>query len=397
MLKCGSTVMTPILNKLFNLILTSGIFPSPWRVNTLSPLHKKGDKYECDNYRGIAVSSNLCKLFCSIIHTRIISFCNHNNVIPRVQIGYRKKSRTADHILTLKTLIDKYINRAQRSYLFTCFVDFKSAFDTVWRKALLYKLLKSGIGGNILNFIQDMYSKVDYCVKISNGVTDTFSSSVGVKQGCVLSPTLFNIYLSDLPDIFDESCDPVTLLDTNISCLMFADDIVLFSHTATGLQNSLHKLKTYCDTWSLTVNVNKTKIIIFNKGGHHISRFKFYLGENQLDTVQSYCYLGIIFSSSGSFNLALKNLPDKAHKSLHCLKQIDIRSNIKLAFKLFDCLVRPVLNYGCEAWAPFLLKGLNDSNFLHLCNSAALENINIKFCKYILGVHRKSSNIAVLG
>ena len=245
--------------------------------------------------------------------------------------------------------------------------------------------------------IENMYNNVSYRIKLPGGITTPITSNVGVKQGCVLSPLLFNIFLSDLPCIFDSSCSPVTLYDSKLSCLMFADDIVIFSESVNGLQNALNKLQSYCNDWQLSINVNKTKIIIFNKGGRSISKNKFFYGLDEVNIVQSYCYLGIIFSTSGNFNLALQNLRDKALKAFHHFRQFDLRNNIHLALKLFDTLVTPILNYGCEAWAPFAFKNLKDSNFLHLCNNSIIESINIKFCKYLLGVHRKSSNLAVLG
>ena len=126
--------------------------------------------------------------------------------------------------------------------MYACFVDFKSAFDTVWRRALLYKILKLGVAGNFLNIIENMYSSVNYCVKLDGSLSDSITSNVGVKQGCVLSPLLFNMFLSDLPDIFDNSCDPVNLLDVKLSCLMFADDLIILSESASGLQSALNKL-----------------------------------------------------------------------------------------------------------------------------------------------------------
>lgn len=100
--------------------------------------------------------------------------------------------------------------------------------------------MQKGIGGNFPHLIKNMYSDVQYSVKVADGVTEAFSSTVGVKQGCVLSPTLFNIYMCDLPCKFDNSCAPVILNNTQINCLMFADDLVLFSESATGLQNMLN-------------------------------------------------------------------------------------------------------------------------------------------------------------
>jgi hypothetical protein len=135
---------------------------------------------------GRAVGSNFSKLFFSILHNRISIFCEQNHIIRPYQIGYKKKTRTSDHILTLKNIIDKYIRKVQRSYLFACFVDFTLAFGTVWRCALIYQLFKNGIGGNLLLVIESMYNNVSYCVNISNNITRPIPSNVGVKQVCLL-------------------------------------------------------------------------------------------------------------------------------------------------------------------------------------------------------------------
>ena len=173
-----------MFHKLFNSIFTTGCFPEAWRSSTLTPLHKKGSMHEPGNYRGIAIGSSISKLFCSILQNRLSLYVKEKNIIPQNQIGYRAQSRTSDHVLSLKTLIDTYVNRlGKTSYLFTCFVDFKSAFDTISRRYLFYKLLKLGIGGNFLNILQNMYSKVLYLIKLPGGLTDPVTSNIGVKQG----------------------------------------------------------------------------------------------------------------------------------------------------------------------------------------------------------------------
>ena len=207
MMRFGQVVFTPVICKIFNDILTSGTFPESWRCNILTPIHKKGTTTSAANYRGIAVSSNFCKLFCTILHSRLSDFCDKHEIIPHIQIGYRKHCRTSDHVFVLKGLIDKYVRRGK--WLYTCFVDFRAAFDSVSRKALLYKLIRLGIGGNFLSILKAMYSNVSYCIKLNGKVSTSFLSNSGVKQGCVLSPLLFNMFLSDLPKIFDDSCAPV--------------------------------------------------------------------------------------------------------------------------------------------------------------------------------------------
>ena len=110
-----------------------------------------------------------------------------------------KGHRTTDHMFVLKTLIDKYVERNTKP-LYACFVDFKSAFDTVWHQRLLYKLKAAGVGTKFYNIIQNMYSKTEVCVKIDNYRTFHLIK---------IRSNLFNLYVNDLPSYFDASCDPV--------------------------------------------------------------------------------------------------------------------------------------------------------------------------------------------
>ena len=106
-----------------------------------------------------------------------------------------------------------------------------------------------------------MYSSLLYSVKTEHGLSPSFETKIGVKQGCILGPTLFSLYLNDLNDCFDISCDPVVIDTTKISS--YADDIVLLSNTAEGLQNALNTLGHFCKTWNLKINISKTKVIVF--------------------------------------------------------------------------------------------------------------------------------------
>lgn len=396
MLKAGHTALLPLLVKTFNVVLSSGCFPDTWRCNILQPLHKKGDKLIPSNYRGIAVGSHLSKLFCNVLHKRLYTFSETHALIPDCQIGFMRGARTADHILTLKCIVDKFVNKASKEYLYCCFVDFKAAFDSISRKALVYKLVKLGIGGNFLSTIQNLYSKVLYAVKVNGRLSDDIISNVGVKQGCVLSPLLFNLYLHDLPSIF-EDCDPIRLHDTDVSCLLYADDLVIVSRSYCGLQRALNNLSDYCQKWDLTVNLDKTKIIIFNRGGRRITRHSFSYRGIAIETVQSYCYLGIIFSSAGNFKQACDRLVEQASKALFKLKSINVRDNISVAYRLFYSLILPILRYGSEVWCPFYIAGLNETNFMNICDGTPIEKIWLRFGKYLLGCNRTTSNAAVRG
>ena len=162
----------------------------------------------------------------------------------------------------------------------TCFsrflVDFRKAFDRILRQKLFEKPRKEGIKGRFLEIVVSMYSKDKSAVKINNKMTEAFSCYTGVKQGCMLSHSLFNLYLSDLPECLNSSSSTDILLEDSerpINCLLYADDLVIFSQSANGLQTLLNKLESYCEKTELTVNLDKTKVMIFNNCGKSKPRF----------------------------------------------------------------------------------------------------------------------------
>ena len=110
--------------------------------------------------------------------------------------------------------------------------------------------------------ILEVYYKAGGITK-SGGITKQFSSTTGVKQGCNLSPCMSNLYQNDLHNIFDETCDPTCLGTLKINSLSWADDLVIVSKSALGLQNCLNKLYLYCLKWGLNLNTQKTKCIEF--------------------------------------------------------------------------------------------------------------------------------------
>jgi hypothetical protein len=183
----------------FNFILNSGNFPTAWANDYLMVLHKKGNKYDPNNYRGISRSSCLGKLFTRIINERLSNFLTENSIIRPEQGGFRKNFRTTDSMFVLKTLQDKY-KYIIKTGLYTCFVDFSKAFDSVWRPGLLYKLKKSNVTGNVYKIIRSMFLNTSTQVKLSQGLLPDIKVSKGVRHGCSLSPTLFNLFLSDLPE-----------------------------------------------------------------------------------------------------------------------------------------------------------------------------------------------------
>ena len=348
MLKNGECLILPAVHKLFNAVLQLGIYPKEWKMGYITPIFKSGDRFDSSNYRGITIMSCVGKLFNSILNNRLDTYLNENQIISETQIGFQKKARTTDHMFVLRTLIEKY-TKQNKSHLFTCFIDFKKAFDSVLHQAVLLKMQNIGIKGLFYNIVKNMYTDNILRLKIGNGMTDEFSSEIGVRQGDTLSPNLFKIFINDIVDAFDKDCDGATLGKYQLNCLMYADDVILISESERGLQNCLKKLEGYCDTWCLDININKTKTIVFNKSGKLLN-YNFNFNGKSIENVHTYKYLCVLFSASGTFSHAKLDLYNRGLKAFFKLKNIfgDLSSNVHTCLHIFDHTIKPILLYGCE-------------------------------------------------
>ncbi|MCU7801369.1 MAG: reverse transcriptase family protein, partial [gamma proteobacterium symbiont of Lucinoma myriamae] len=383
MLKYSTNCILDPLLKLFNLVYDKNMFPKLWNVGILVPIFKKGSKHDPNNYRGISIISCLGKLFNKILNTRLQTFCENNNLLSSLQIGFRPHSRTSDHIFALKSLID--IQKSKNQKLFTACIDLKKAFDSVWHAGLFTKLLRTGIGSKMYWIIKSMYTDAHSRIKFNGGLTDPFKTTCGVKQGDVLSPLLFNLYINDIVNhMSGPSCDPVHINNTPIPILMYADDIILVSQSAHGLQNSLNKLEEYCYQWRLTVNENKSNVVVFNSNGKS-NQYTYTYNNTCLNVAKSYTYLGLQMMFNGKFYAAINALSNKATKAYFKIKTtVGPNTNCKLQEKLFDTLISPISLYASEIWACQI----------DFHDSSPFEKLHSKFLKYIQGVHFKTSNIA---
>jgi len=392
MLKHSTPELQAALLKLFNIVLRSGCFPDIWSQGLITPIHKSGNKLDPNNFRGICVSSNLGKLFSSILNNRIVSFLNEHNVLSPSQIGFIPKHRTTDHIYTLHTLINKHVKQTKNGKIFACFVDFKKAFDSIWHNGLYYKLLQSGVGGKVYDIIKSMYSNNKCAIRIGNKHTKFFTQKRGVRQGCSLSPTLFNIYINELAVQLEQSTGPgLTLQDRSIKLLLYADDLVLLSPTAQGLQQHLDLLHNYCQNWALAVNLKKTNIMVFQKKPRcQEHRYQFSLGSTGLEHTMQYTYLGLVITASGSFSLAVNALKDKARRALYAIKKKFQNSELPIPIwcKIFDSVIQPIALYGSEVWGP-----LSDQSYTRW-DRHPTEALHTEFCKMILKLQRKTPNNA---
>ena len=386
MIACLVKTYPEVVLKLFNSLLKSSAIIPEWVVGIIVPIHKKGPKGEPSNYRGISLTSCFGKLFLSILNNRLMTFTMKRNFLSQSQLGFLPGNRTADAHIILHNLIRKYCHK-NNSKIYSCFVDFSKAFDTIPRDILLRKLLSIGINGNFFNIIKNIYNNDKACVKLNNQYTETFGINQGVRQGCVLSPLLFNIFLADLPKKLESISGKVKIDTLEINSLIWADDLVLLSENENNLTQLLETLDAYCKDNKLTINIEKSKCMIFNKTGRLIRR-NFFINGNKLENIRNYKYLGFLFTPSGEIRSGLQDLRDRSFKAFMKLRSqlgTSFNQNVQLSLSLVDSLIKPIMLYASDFWG--CLKPPKNN---------PLEKLNIMICKQILGVQSKTTNIGVL-
>ena len=271
--------------------------------------------------------------------------------------------------------------------IYSCFVDFSKAFDTIPRDILLTKLRNYGITGKFFNIIKDIYEKDKSCVKIGNQYTGAFDVNQGVRQGCVLSPLLFNIFIADLAKKLDVVDGKVKVNNTEISSIFWADDIVMFSESENGLRTMIKILEEYVSENKLKINVDKTKVMIFNKTGRLMKRI-YHINGKQLENVRSYKYLGFLLTPSGEINSGLKDLRERALKAFMALKNklgLSFNQDVETTLVLVDAMIKPILLYNSDFWGCMKLPKNNP-----------IENLHMSICKQLLGLQKSTTNAGVL-
>ena len=284
-------------------------------------------------------------------------------------------------------------------------------------RVFFYKLIRAGVSTKFYNVIRAMYANTWLTVQAGDKMSPLFRSKVGVRQGDNLSPTLFNLFINDLPSIFDETCKPAQFGGMSLQSLLFADDLIIFSESVQGLQEAMNRLSAYCGKWGLTVSDTKSKFMCVGPpknlvGGHSI----LYNGA-PVEQVSSYRYLGTLFDDAGNMKTARQDVCNRAMKVFFKLiRALHPLPKVSTSLHLFDRLIAPILSYGNVIWSPSNLTtkmpdltGDPKSDFYKSLRRDFLiisrvyerdnpgEKLHLKFMKLILGVHQKASNLAVYG
>ena len=248
---------------LYNLILSNESFPEAWSLGSIKPIYKKGDKSNPSNYKSITLLNVMGKIFTSILRDRISDWAEANGILNESQFGFRENRRTTDAIFILNAIIQ--IFKKKRKPLYTCFIDFSKAFDKVHHGLLWEKLATVGLSTKILAILQSMYGQASSKICVNHEESNPFACRRGIRQGCNLSPLLFSLFINDLDQFLkDNNSGSIELLQTHLCLLLFAGDHVLLVPSPLELQSSINLLDNYFKASKLSINLEKTKIVIFD-------------------------------------------------------------------------------------------------------------------------------------
>ena len=414
--------ITPILNILFNKILASGDIPDSWCQSIIVPLYKSGSRNDPSNYRGISLLNVLYKIFSGIITHRLDTWADEYNVISEAQAGFRAGYSVIDNIFSLQSIIQKYITRSY-GRVYVLYVDFQKAFDSLVHVRMFHSLLKAGANGQIIKVLISMYSKLDAYIKvpqtelISNSSTLNMNQNynrapcrfkysnknstpgiplagpihcnIGTRQGDLSSPKIFSLYINDLETHLKRHCNKGIFITNDVPdvfCLMFADDVACCADTVVNLQRQLNSISTFCEETGMTVNLNKSEIIVFRNGGPLRNSERWTYNGKTVKVTNMYKYLGLLFTPKLSWSRSKNKLAAQARKAICSIKLYQKpfgHFSQQEMFKLFDSMVVPILTFGSEIWG--------------FSYSEEIERVQIDFCRYFLGVNTSVNNSVILG
>ena len=337
LVQAGGETMIDVLTEICNRIWRTGEWPTPWTQSLIITLPKKGNLQLCQNYRTISLISHSSKVMLKVILNRL----------KPNRLGSEPEEAPQNRSSTLESCV-KSTSNISRICTMSSLIS-KKAFDRVWHADLWATMRKYNISANLVRTIEQLYDKATSAVQMNGSIGEWFRTTVGVRQGCLLSPTLFNIFLERImSDALEEHDGKVSIGGRNITNLRFADDIDALAEEEQELEALVESLDKTCTRYKMEISAEKTKLMTNSANG--IQREIKVKGQ-KLGTVTSFKYLGAVVSDDGSKPEVLSRIA-QATAALTKLKPIWRDNNISLGskVKLMRSIVISIFLYACESW-----------------------------------------------
>ena len=378
LLKLGLQQDRTILRELHRLtifIWRQGKVAQQWKDAVVTVLHKKGDKTECGNYRGISLVSHAGKIFLKVVARRLSAYCEAKGLLPEEQSGFRPDCSTTDMMFVARRL--QQVRRKAGVSLHMCFIDLQKAYNTVDRTLLWQVLTRIGVPPQMIAVIRQFHDGMRACVEPDDGFcSDWFEVEQGSRQGCVLSPLLFNIFFtavlnvvlqrfSEEPSILTELVhlkEPSTSMGLEPAMdyvrravwgMLYADDACIVSRSPQGLTKMMEVIVEVCRAFALTVSAKKTETMCMPPPRTPRTMVRIEAAGQIYKQVQSFTYLRGAVTETPDMSVEI------ARRTRACWMRIrrysrELYGQPKVALSLKTRMVKAeaieALMYGCSTW-----------------------------------------------
>jgi hypothetical protein len=394
-------VLAPLLGRLFHLMLRKGVIPSAWKTARLSPIHKKNELGDPNNYRMIAVTGVLYRVYANVMREMLTEWSLSVGAVPDTQFAFYPNRSAQQPMFILRHLIHSTKQRKER--LFTTFIDFTQAYDHVDRDRMWEHFRnKLGMPEPLVEAVKALYTDDAYVLVDGSKRTPAIHPQKGVKQGCPLSPLLFSLFISDITTIFNTSeADRVRKGGVKIEMsqsehallthMLYADDLALFATNVAAMNGMLETLRSYAANKGLTVNAAKTQVVIFNSSSR--DRPNLMYGTQRLEVKEEFRYLGMVFNRLGNFNKAADAWCGPMLGAIQSIykaaREVGVHQMPHAMLRLFQTFVVPYGMYASQIWG---------SNYIHP-DTVFKPNIQVRhlgFLKLLAGVKRSVAGDVLL-
>lgn len=361
-----------------NLCIKLGHWPSSFKIAKVIPILKSGKPAsDPSSYRPISLLNAAGKILERIVERRLTAFAEEKNLLPDFQFGFRRGHSTTHQAARIKQFI---INeKTKKKSTGMVLLDVEKAFDSIWHDGLIFKLLRMKVPAYLVKLIEAFPRGRKFAVHVNGAKSSEMSIPAGLAQGTCLSPTLYALYVADIPGGNDST-----------QLALFADDTAVYtsarnSNVIVGrLNKSLVELQQYFHKWKIKINTTKTHAIIFpyNNSRRRIPTIPIRSDDHSVELAKTVNYLGVIFDQKLRYGEHILNAINKTNRCFGALYPL-IASKSRLSIDnkqlLFKAVLRPIMAYGCPIWS--------SAAVTHVGKLSVLQN---KILKTIHGLPRRT-------
>lgn len=336
-----------VLTAFFNQVYQSGELPNDWQKSIFIALPKNTKASRCSDFRLISLMSHVLKILLKILLNRIYDICDQD--IGKEQFGFRNGLGTREALFSMRVLLQKSCEF--RKNLYICFIDFEKAFDRVKHTELFQCLKSYNVDNYDLRLLINLYHNQFAVVRVDERDTREIPIRRGVRQGCVLSPLLFNLYSEN---IFREALygrnEGVKIGGEIINNIRYADDTAIIAESMEDLQRLLDRVFEVSQRWGININIKKTKWMAVGK--IHIDPIPIIINGHNIELVTHFRYLGSWLNNEVTCDEEIKTRIEIARRAFKKWYPVFTNRNISIQTRLrtLRCYIWSILLYGCETW-----------------------------------------------